>query len=150
MQSTQTHPALQTLSALSTTAAGRLRRGQVLILAALSVLFWFMAALFIRYGVPAGSFGGVASAALFVLTVPTACLLIWTTRRVAALRPDQLVSGVALTSAVAMLCDGVALTWFPALYGGNPATHYLGAAWLLWGVGVILILAVIAADGENA
>lgn len=80
-----------------------------------------------------------------VLSVPCVWFLVWTSRQVAALAPDQLVPGVALATAVAAICDGVALTWFPALYGEIGASRDLGAAWLLWGVGVGLILTLVIA-----
>jgi hypothetical protein len=40
-----------------------------------------------------------------------------------------------------MLCDGIALTWAPSVYGGVSPRLALGAAWLLWGVGAILLAA---------
>jgi hypothetical protein len=39
---------------------------------------------------------------------------------------------------MAMLLDGIALTWFQGWYGLAPAGLLLAAAWLLWGVGVSL------------
>lgn len=150
MQSTRTRPVFQDSSSLGTTAVDRLRLGQIVILAAVSILFWFLAALFIQYGVPAGAFGGAAGAALFALSVPRAWSLVWTIRRAAALRPGQLLPGVAIASAVAMLCDWVALTWFPALYGQDAEGRSLGAAWLLWGVGVSFIVALADTTREGA
>ena len=129
-------------SAIVATATGRLRRGQAVSLACLGILLWFSGALFIRYGIPVGLFGGRAGIVLFALSVPLAPALIWMGKRVGALRQDQLVPGVAFMSAVAMLCGGIALTWFSVLYGDNPASHYLGAAWLLFDVGVNLIVAL--------
>lgn len=146
MPLTRTRSAGKTPSVFDT-PAGRLRQGQIVILTSLGFLFWLMAALFIRYGVPADLFGGTASAMLFALSVPCALLLVLTSKRVAGLRPDQLVAGVAFAAAVAMLCDGVTLTWFPALYGGASENLVPAAAWLLWGVGVCLILAFV--DGAR-
>ena len=53
-------------------------------------------------------------------------------------------------SAVAVLCGSIALTWFPVLYGGNPANHYLGAAWLLYDVGVNLIMTLFTSIRGNS
>jgi hypothetical protein len=49
-----------------------------------------------------------------------------------------------------MLCDGVALTWAPGVYGGASARLALGAAWLLFGVGAILVGALFTARRRGA
>lgn len=142
MPPTSNNSIVQGSSAFSATATGRLRRGQAIGLAGLGILLWFTGALFIRYGIPVGLFGGLAGIVLFALSVPLAPILISMGKRLGALRQDQLLPGIALMSAVAMLCGGIALTWFPVLYGDNPASRYLGAAWLLYDVGVNLIVAL--------
>ncbi len=142
MPPTPAHSAMQGSSAVAAASTGRLRRGQAVSLAGLGILLWFTGALFIRYGIPVGLFGSWAGIVLFVLSVPLAPVLVSMAKRLGALHRDQLVPGVAFMSAVAMLCGGVALTWFPVLYGDNPASHYLGAAWLLYDVGVNLIVAL--------
>jgi hypothetical protein len=129
-------------TAATAVSTGGLGRGQAVRLTGLGILLCFSGALFIRHGIPAGLFGGRAGIVLFALSVPLAPTLVWTGERVGALRQDQLISGVTLMSAVAVLCGGIALTWFPALYGDNPASHHLGAAWLLFDVGVNLIAAL--------
>lgn len=121
---------------------GLLTPRQAAAVSALSVFYWFVAAQFIRLTLPAGWFGGVPGAVLFALSVPGAWLLVRSVRRVGALRTDQLVAGVAVADAAALICDGVAFTWFPGLYGAPDADLRLGAAWLLWGVGVTLVWAV--------
>jgi len=143
MPPTPANSVVQGSSAIVATATSRLRRGQAVSLAGVGILLWFTGALFIRYGIPVGLFGGRAGIVLFALSVPLAPILILMGKRLGALRQDQLVPGVAFMSAVAMLCGGIALTWFPVLYGDNPADHYLGAAWLLYDVGVNLIGALL-------
>jgi hypothetical protein len=44
---------------------------------------------------------------------------------------------------LAGLCDGIALTWMPSLYGNELSEALLGAAYIIWGVGIILILAYV-------
>lgn len=113
MQPTQTFAGPDGRHILAPITAGQFRPVQAARLAVLGVLFWLAAVLFIRHGIPAGFFGGAAGALLFALTVPAALLLIWTCKRMAALRTDQLVAGVAVASAAALFCDGIALTWAP-------------------------------------
>ena len=150
MPPTPINSMVQGTSAIVATATGRLRRGQAVSLAGLGVLLWFSGALFIRYGIPVGLFGGWAGIVLFALSVPLAPLLSSMAKRLGVLRQDQLVPGVAFMSAVAMLCGGIALTWFPVLYGDNPASHYLGAAWLLFDVGVNLTVALFTRGRETS
>jgi hypothetical protein len=47
---------------------------------------------------------------------------------VGRLSADQLLAGVALVGAVAMMMDGAALKWFSGVYGFDEKTLRLGAA----------------------
>lgn len=120
----------------------RLTRGQVLGLLGLAVSFWASGVGLIRLISWQELWGGLANAVLFVLSIPTAWLCIVSVRRLAGLAPAQVLTGTALITAVVALLDGVAMTWWPALYGG-PAL--LAAAWLLWFVGAVLGVAVMQA-----
>ena len=150
MTGTSGYSVEQGSSAIVAAATGKLRSGQAVRLTGLGILLCFGGALFIRYGIPAGLFGGRSGVVLFVLCVPLALTLVWTGERVGALRQDQLISGIALMSAVAVLCGGIALTWFPVLYGDNPVSHYLGASWLLYDVGVNLIMALFISSRRTS
>ena len=148
MQPIQTFSNVDGQHAPAPVATGQLRHVQVASLVGLGVLFWLIAVLFIRYSLPAGVFGRPTAPVLFVLTVPAAWVLVWILKRAAALRTDQLVAGVAVASAAALLCDGAALTWTPFLYAADSASLLPVAVWLLWGVGVCLALALVAARRE--
>ena len=131
------------------TIHGQLRCGQVTRLAALGIALWLLFALLIRFSIPTGLFGSAAaSALLFAAAFPLAWLMIRLCQRIAALTPGQIVPGVAVASAAALPCDGVALTWVPGLYGADAASVLPAAAWLFWGVGVILALALVMARRE--
>jgi len=132
-------------------ARGQLRPWQAASLVALGIVLWFLAAMLIRYGIPAGLFGSKASiAVLYAATIPGAWLLVRLCRRTGALTPEQIVPGVAIASAAALPCDGMALTWAPQLYGPDAASILPAAAWLLWGVGFCLTLAVVNAGRETS
>ncbi|PAX07071.1 hypothetical protein CKY28_13555 [Sphingomonas lenta] len=123
---------------------GRLSDRQAAILVAFGLAFWLVAALFIRIA-PFDVFGrDVGTILLFAATLPLAWASVRVAERIAALAPDQLLPGVALASAAAMLCDGVGLIWW-GLYGDGDRLP--GAAWLLWGVGLILFAAFL--DGRR-
>jgi hypothetical protein len=68
---------------------------------------------------------------------------LWLVERLGGLRRQQIVAGMALGSGVAVMCDGLAITWAPWLYGGISEDLSRAAAWLLWTVGVGLVLAFI-------
>lgn len=133
------------------TIHGQLRRGQATRLAASGVALWLLFALLIRFSISAGLFGSAAaSVLLFIAAIPLAWPMIWLCRHTAGLTPEQVVPGVAVASAAALLCDGVALTWAPSLYGPDAASILPVVAWLLWGVGVILTLSLVIAGREAA
>ncbi len=132
------------------TIGGQLRRGQAVSLVALGVALWLLFALLIRYVMPTGWFASpTISVLLFMACIPSAWLLVRLCQRTAALTPEQLVPGVAIASAAALPCDGVALTWAPQLYGADAASILPAAAWLFWGAGVCLALAFVMAGRKT-
>lgn len=116
-----------------------LRPSQVLRLVLLSLALWAIATAYIRLW-PAAFTDPVLGAAGFVTTLPMAWVSVWLVRRIAG---AQLLAGVSLVGAVAMMVDGVALRFCPGVYGDGEALLRLGAAWLLWGYGVSLAIALL-------
>jgi hypothetical protein len=49
----------------------------------------------------------------------------------------------------ALLCDGVAITWAPGLYGGAGPGLAPAAAWILWGGGAGMLIALIMGQREG-
>jgi hypothetical protein len=43
----------------------------------------------------------------------------------------------------AAMCDGIAITWAPWLYGGVGPGLAPAAAWILWGAGVGMLIALV-------
>jgi len=133
------------------TTGGQLRREQAVSLMALGVALWLLFALLIRHVMPTGWFASpTISVLLFAACVPSGWLMVRLCQRAAALKPEQLVPGVAIASAAALPCDGVALTWAPQLYGADAASILPAAAWLFWGAGVCLALAFVMAGRKAA
>ncbi|WP_424952993.1 hypothetical protein [Deinococcus sp.] len=112
------------------------------LLAALGVTFWFLAAMTIRFLGP-GVFvpGGSLLPLVFLLTLPVAWAFVWLGLLLSGARGAAVFPAATLMTSVAMLCDGVALTFFPALYGLTSVPLLLGAAWILWGAGLIQLMA---------
>ncbi|MBT2186344.1 hypothetical protein [Sphingobium nicotianae] len=61
---------------------------------------------------------------------------------VGRLSAPQMLPGIVIVGAVAMMLDAVAIRWFPALYGSSVKALMLVGADLMWGYGVALAMAV--------
>lgn len=125
-------------------AAGRpdrLRPSQAIRAAGLGLAYWFAGVLTIRLVGQAGGFGGAGSLAMFALAVVLGWPTVWMLKKAAALGPAQVVTGLAIATVAATVCDGTALTWWPWLYGSDAGQVLPGAAWLLWALGVFLLFA---------
>jgi hypothetical protein len=115
-------------------------------LVALGAALWFLVALYIR--LRPGAFLDPVAGTIAFLTAPIAgWLSVLLCRSVGKLSASQLLPGVTLVGAVAMMLDGAALRWFSGIYGFNERALHLGAAWLLWGYGVAFAV-VLAWEGR--
>lgn len=101
----------------------------------LGVFFWFLAAMAIRFFGPSLLVrGGLPSMFVFLATVPLAWGLLRLAMAMGRVRGAAVLPALAVMSLVAMMLDGVAITWVPELYGVAPDAMGMAAAWLLWGV----------------
>jgi hypothetical protein len=114
---------------------------QVMILSAYGLVLWFLAALAIRYGTPAGLFGRSANIVAYAVTAPGSFLLASSSARWAQLRPGQILAGVTVASVAGLGGDGVAIAWLPRLYGDDATAALPGIAWLSFGVAASLVWA---------
>lgn len=119
-----------------------LRWKQVLALSFLGVALWAM----VTYRIHAHPERLLDSTRTLIgfLTAPLGGVVsVWLCKVVGRLNRQQLLTGVSIVGAVAMMLDGVVLGWFPNMYGMNEKAMRLGAAGLLWGYGVAFGVAVI-------
>lgn len=121
-----------------------LRASQVLILVIVSLAYWALATLYIRYA-PTALRGPISAAASFALAAPVGWASILLARRLGGLSPTQLLPGISVVGASAMMIDALVLRWAPQVYGTDNAAVLRGAAWLLWGYGVSFAIAVVIA-----
>lgn len=117
-----------------------LKWNQIFILILLGAIFWVAATAYIRL-LPSALVDPVQGPVGFLATFPIAWASVWLTKVIGKLKPAQLVPGVAVVCAFAMMVDGAALRWFPSVYALNDLVLRLGAAWLLWGYGLSLAIA---------
>lgn len=122
---------------------------QAAISAAIGVGVFLAAALLIRFLQPLQPFADPTRLFVYALVIPGTVPVIPMIRRLAGLAPGQTVAAMAMGTGAATLCDGIALAWFPALYGTGDA-HIAGAgALILWGAAVGLLLAFLLPDHKS-
>jgi hypothetical protein len=119
-----------------------LSKRQIAWLAALGVVLWIAVAIDIRLR-PDVLLDPLLGSIFFLAAPLAGWLSVWLCKVVGRLSPDQLVPGVAVVGAVAMMMDGAALQWFSGIYGFDDKALRLDAAWLLWGYGVAFAVAFL-------
>jgi hypothetical protein len=119
-----------------------LRKSQIVALVLLGIALWALVTLNIRLR-PEHLTDPVKGLIPFITAPMGGWLSVWLCKIVGRLSPDQLLPGVSVVGAVAMMMDGAALKWFSSVYGFDERTLRLGAAGLLWGYGVAFAWAVI-------
>lgn len=120
-----------------------LTTGQTLKLAIIGAVLWFAAAALLRTIGPSGAFDGNRHILLYALTVPATVPFVWLVQKLVELDDNKVAIGYSLATATALLLDGVAVAWFPALYGTESLQVTNSAAAILWGAGVGIFLAFV-------
>jgi hypothetical protein len=114
---------------------------QIVKLIALGFALWVLVTLSIRLR-PQSLLDPVRGEIPFITAPVAGWLSVLLCRWVGGLSKPQLLPGVTLVGAVAMMLDGAALKWFSSVYGLNEKVLPPAAAWLLWGYGVAFAVAV--------
>jgi hypothetical protein len=131
------------MSIRTSSSPQKLTTTQAIILAIYGAVLWFAAAMLVRTLGPMGALNGGWGLLTYTLVIPGTVPAIIAARPLAKLRRDQTILGIAVVTATALLLDGIAHAWFPAIYGTDPALIIKGAAAIFWGAGVGLVLAFI-------
>lgn len=119
-----------------------LRKTQIYSLVSLGIALWLLVTVNIRLR-PDALVDPVQGLLPFVTAPLGGWLSVWLCKVVGRLSAEQLLPGVALVGAVAMMMDGAALKWFSGLYGFDERILRVASAGLLWGYGVAFAIAVI-------
>ncbi|HJV43971.1 hypothetical protein [Caulobacter sp.] len=118
-----------------------LKAWQVVVTAALGVAMWG----FVTHGLRAHPERAldVDLALRGTLIAPLAGLFsVWLCRFVGRLKPEQMLAGVSVTGAVAMMLDGWAIRWAPQIYGASDRSLMFAGGGLLWSYGAAFAAAV--------
>ncbi len=107
---------------------------------AMGAALWLLAALLLKVLGPMGIYEGLNRVWLFLAIIPGTAPFVVLFRRVVGLKTEQITLGFSIGTGMAIVLDGLALSWIPWLYGG--AEYIAGAgATILWGGGVGIFLA---------
>jgi hypothetical protein len=118
----------------------RLSTVQTITLAVIGAVYWFIAALIVRWTAANWVGNDPMTAVVFGLIVVGTVPALLLGYRVAGVARAHAAIGATIMTAAALLLDGVALTWVRALYGSDPATVLGGSAAIMWGAGIALVL----------
>jgi hypothetical protein len=120
-----------------------LSRTQTFTCVALGIVLWAVAVALIRVIAPMGALEGTARALTYLLVIPGTFPFLLLSKRIAGLPSDKTAIGVAVMTAAAILLDGIALAWFPHIYGDTVEIIAAAGAVILWGGGVGLVLSFL-------
>jgi hypothetical protein len=110
----------------------------------LGVVFWFNAAMIIRFaGTVVFSNGNPMLWVFFMLAIPLTLLSMYVMKLLCGASWQELLRPVVVMTFTATFLDGIALAWFRQLYGASLEVALLGAAWIHWGVGLGLLFAYV-------
>lgn len=122
-----------------------------LIFVGIGALFWLIGVLFIRFAGPIFFIeGSLLLLVLFAASFPASWLPIKLGEVFGKVKSHALITAVLIMNTTALLLDGVALTWFPSIYGVTGSALVLAAGWLLWTFGVGLLLALFIPTTKTA
>jgi hypothetical protein len=118
-----------------------------LLFVSLGVLFWFVAAIIVRFfGDAVFTENNPYLILMFVLTIPITFGFLFITQKVANLSKTELLRPIVIITFTAAFLDGIAMTWFRKLYSESFEVSFYGSALILWGVGMGLFLAHFLAN----
>lgn len=110
----------------------------------LGVIFWLMAALTVRFiGPIVFSPDSFVLLGAYVAAIPITYGFVFIALRVLRVALADILLPAVIMTATATLLDGIALAWFSQLYADTANTAHAGAAWILWGAGVGLVVALV-------
>jgi hypothetical protein len=120
-----------------------LTQKQIIFSVIYGVILWFLAAMIVRFIGPMGAFEGMALVITYALVIPGTVPFIMIGQKLLGLVKGQIAGSIMVVTATALLLDGIALNFFRGLYGNDPVIIMAGAALIMWGAGVGLVLGMV-------
>lgn len=128
---------------MSDPALPRLTTAQAATLAIMGAIFWFVAALVVRWTAATWVGSDGPTALVFALIIVATVPVLFTGMAVARVGRDKAQISAAIMVGTALLLDGLAMTWGQSLYGTDPVVVLGGAASIMWGAGVAIALGIL-------
>ena len=113
------------------------------ILVAMGAVYWFIAALVVRWTAANWVGNNAMTMVVFGLIVLATVPALLLGMRLASLERARAQISATVMTGTALLLDGLALIWIPTLYGTDPQVVVGGAASIMWGAGVALVLGMV-------
>jgi hypothetical protein len=127
-----------------------MKKSQLILFVALGIIFWFTAAMVIRFGgAKVFSENNLLLILFFVLAFPITYIFFLVTKLVSKVPYTAMLQPVVVMTLTAALLDGIALAFFRTLYAQSFEVALHGAAWILWGVGIGLLFAFILTNRNH-
>lgn len=133
----------------NTSINSRLTAFQVKSMIAIGIVGWFLAAMVVRIGGPIGLFNGLFRVGLYVGLIVLWYPIYQLIKAKLKLSKNQVVPAISIGTSAAALCDGIAMPWASFIYGDSAQTAFYGAAWILWFVGIGLMMAYVDSMSES-
>lgn len=114
-----------------------MKRSKQILFVVLGAVFWYQAAMIVRYfGESVFSENNPILILFFLLAIPITLGSMYITKLLTKLNFSELLKPVIIITFTATFLDGIALAWFRQLYSQSFEVALNGAAWILWGVGL--------------
>lgn len=82
---------------------------------------------------------------LFLVTFLVAFINLWIALAVLQVPDEAAPQAAAWMCGAVLLLEAVVTTWVPELHAADPTTQRIGGAWLVWGIGATILMAVTRA-----
>ena len=117
-------------------------RRQGIIATVIGVGLWFCAAMTV-HTVPQIFDGGSGSAVVFALAVVTSFLTVLVCEKLGGASRPQLIAMLAWGTGLALVLDGLGVSFVPNLYAGVSDATQFGLAFIAWAAGLGLLFAFL-------
>lgn len=113
---------------------------------AIGAVVWAASLFLIRVVADFGLLDGTwMTAILFFGTFLVAFINLWIAMAVLRLPDAAAPQAAAWMCGAVLLIEAAALTWAPDIHHADPTTQRIGGAWLVWGIGATMLMAVTRA-----
>jgi Family of unknown function (DUF5367) len=126
-----------------------MKNSKLIVCVLLGVVFWFNGAMTVKL---LGNYVFTESSPykfiMFLTLFPTIYVFFLICRKIANIQKSEMLKAVVIMTITASFCDEIAFIQFRQIYSESYEVSHYGAAWILTGVGVGLLIAWLMND-EN-